>query len=134
MKSQIVIDAGEGALGRVAGYAAKQALLGNQIVIVNCNNAVITGRKISIVEEYRNARARGGSTLKGPHFPKTPERIMKRTVRGMLSYKKGRGGDAFKKIICYNATPVEYEKSEKISLKKEFKVKTLKLKELSKRM
>jgi len=33
-------------------------------------------------------RSKGGAGLKGPFFPKTAERILKRTIRGMLPYKK----------------------------------------------
>jgi len=129
---KIVIDANNAILGRLASYAAKQALLGKEIVIVNCNDAVITGKKSSIVSEYMVARARGGSSLKGPFFPKSPERILKRTIRGMLSYKQGRGREALKRIICYNATPAEYEEAKKIIAGKEKNIKTIKLSELSK--
>jgi len=127
----VVIDATGGMLGRIAAYAAKQALLGKTIRIVNCNEILITGRKKSILEEYKAARARGGSALKGPNFPRPPEKIMKRTIRGMLPYKKGRGADALKKIRCYNKVPVEFESAEKVSLKRELKTRAIKLCKLS---
>jgi large subunit ribosomal protein L13 len=129
--NQIVIDATDGVLGRVASFAAKQAMFGKKIFVVNCGNVLITGRKQNIIHSYEIARAKGGSSQKGPHFPKTPERIMKRTIRGMLSYKKGRGLDAFKNIRCYNNTPPELESHDKISLKKEVKVRAIKLSEVS---
>ena len=55
---------------------------------------------------------------------------MKRTIRGMLPYKKGRGADAFKKIKCYNSLPAEFESSEKTSLKREIRFKAIKLSKL----
>ncbi|MDO8460527.1 MAG: 50S ribosomal protein L13 [Nanoarchaeota archaeon] len=131
-KVKIVIDATDGILGRVASYAAKQALRGKEVAIVNCKHAVLTGRKRSIIEEYQEARLRGGSSMKGPFFPKQPQKIMKRTIRGMLPYKKERGDAAMKSIMCYDALPAEYEKSEKITLVKPLKVKSYKLHELSK--
>ncbi|MEK6854699.1 MAG: 50S ribosomal protein L13 [Nanoarchaeota archaeon] len=131
-REKIIIDAGESPLGRVASYAAKQSLLGKEIIIINCNNSVVSGRKKMVFGEYLIARVRGGSSLKGPHFPKSPERIMKRTVRGMLSYKQGRGREALKRVMCYNDVPSEFEKSNKISLKKELKTSYLSLGELSK--
>ncbi len=134
MSNEIIIDASEGILGRIASYAAKQALLGKRVIIVNCNNALITGKKKLILEEYKQARARGGSSLKGPHFPKQAEKIMKRTVRGMLSYKQERGRNALKRVICYNDYPNEYANKEKISLTKEIKVKAVKLSEISKEL
>lgn len=132
MIEKIVIDAANAPLGRVASFAAKKALLGNSVFIVNCNESVISGRKRNVIDEYKIARIRGGSSLKGPNFPKNPERIMKRTVRGMLSYKEGRGREAFKRILCYNGLPAELMDAKKINLQKEFKVKTLTLKDLSK--
>ena len=33
---------------------------------------------------------------------------MKRTIRGMLPYKRPRGIDAFKRIKCYVGVPVEF--------------------------
>jgi len=57
---------------------------------------------------------------------------MKRTVRGMLSYTQQRGLDALKRVICYCSIPKEYESSNKISLAKELKTKTMPLQDLSK--
>ena len=59
---------------------------------------------------------------------------MKRAIRGMLPYKTGRGSTAFKRIMCYNNVPAEYENVNKISLQKQFKIKTLSLQELSKKI
>ena len=131
-KNVIIIDAAETSLGRIASYAAKQSLLGKEVKIVNCKNAIITGKRKSIVSEYKIARARGGSIRKGPHFPKSPERIMKRTVRGMLSYKQGRGRDAMYRVKCYNAIPEEFADQDKIQMKRPIKSSVLKLEELSK--
>ncbi|MBU0466648.1 MAG: 50S ribosomal protein L13 [Nanoarchaeota archaeon] len=131
MPSQIIIDATDGIMGRIASFAAKQSLLGKEVVIVNCNQTLITGRPRTAITNYQQKRSRGGSSLKGPHFPKSPERIMKRTVKGMLSHRQARGRDALKRVICYNKVPAEFENAEKISLKREIKVKALTLKKLS---
>ena len=132
MNHKIVIDGKNAILGRLASYAAKQALLGKEIAIVNCNEVVISGKPKSVISEYKKTRQRGGASLKGPFFPRNPERIVKRTVRGMLSYKQGRGRNALKKIRCYNEIPSEYEESKKMVAGKEKKIKTIKLKDLSK--
>lgn len=129
---KIIIDSAGASLGRIASYAAKQALLGNNVIVLNCQDALISGRRGNILGEYKIARARGGAALRGPNFPKSPERIMKRTIRGMLRYKTGRGRDAFKRILCYNNTPQEYSDAEKMSFPKTFKINTMTLKELSK--
>ncbi len=128
---QIVIDASGGTLGRIAAFAAKQALLGKNVTIVNCNNALITGRREEILEKYLVKRRRGSHAMRGPHFPKEPFRLMKRTVRGMLSHKQGRGDAALRRVICFNETPEEFKSVEKHELKRSILAKTISLKELS---
>jgi large subunit ribosomal protein L13 len=118
-------------LGRLASFAAKQSLLGKEISIVNCNEVVVSGKPKSIIGEYKEMRDKGGSSLKGPFFPRLPERIVKRTIRGMLSHRQGRGRDALKRIKCYNETPVEFEKSKMVKSGKEKNIKKIKLRDLS---
>jgi len=131
INNMLIIDATNSALGRLASFAAKQALLGKSIIILNCENVLISGNRKSIIEKYKQAKARGSHNLKGPNFPREPFRILKRTIRGMLRYKRGRGSLALKKVICYNNTPQEYENTNKIALQKQFKVNVITLKELS---
>lgn len=130
-KEKIIIDAEGSPLGRIASHAAKQSLLGKSVVIINCNKTVISGRKAYVAKAYGIKRARKSSSLKGPNFPRVPEKIMKRTVRGMLSYKQGRGKAALRRVLCYNEVPAEYLESKKIKLPGVFKSKTITLKELS---
>lgn len=132
MKEQIIIDAANSVLGRVASYAAKQALLGNKIIIVNCNDVLITGRRNLILETYSQMRRRGKGWQKGPIVPKVAEKLMKRTIRGMLAYTQQRGEDALDRIICYNEVPKEFESAKKISLARELKIKSTKLSEVAK--
>ncbi len=127
----IVIDAAGSILGRVASYAAKQALLGKQVSIVNCKKVLLTGKRGTAIREYNLARRRGGSSLNGPFFPKNPERIVKRTVRGMVNYQQQRGLDAFKRVMCYNEVPAELAQSTKISLLRKTNARTTDLEDLS---
>jgi large subunit ribosomal protein L13 len=130
MKSEeIIIDATDSVLGRVASFAAKQALLGNKVFILNCDKAVILGNKKDIIEDYRKKTRRG--EVKGPFFPGTPARIVKRAVRGMLAYKKGRGLAAFKSVLCYGEVPLKYADSKKISVAVKKRIKSLKVEELN---
>jgi len=109
MKSEEIIINGENAvLGRLASYAAKQALLGKDVVIINSEKVIITGREKEIVDRYNKKRTVGGYGPK-PVFSSMPERILKRTIRNMLPYKHGRGKKAFGKIKCYSGIPGEFE-------------------------
>jgi large subunit ribosomal protein L13 len=100
----MIIDATGLVMGRLASVTAKQLLAGDDIKIVNIEKAIITGRRESIYEEYFAARDRGHKE-RGPYFPRRPEMIMKRTVRGMLPYKLRRGRDALSRLRIYIGIP-----------------------------
>ena len=65
----------------------------------------------AILERYKQ-RQRRTTPRKGPFIPKTPERFVKRAIRGMLPYKKARGRAAFKRILCYSSTPESLKSKE----------------------
>src|SRR3989304_3472387 len=132
MNEPIVIDAKNSILGRIASYAAKQALLGKKVTVVNCNDALLTGRRNMVLEQYSHMRSRGKGAQKGPILPRVAEKLMKRTIRGMLEYTQKRGEAALDRIMCYNETPKEFESVKKISLARELRVKTVTLKEIAK--
>ncbi|MHC1584820.1 MAG: 50S ribosomal protein L13 [Candidatus Syntropharchaeia archaeon] len=110
-----VIDADGLILGRLASITAKRLLNGESIVIVNAEKAIISGSKVTTFEEYRTMREKG-SKEKGPYFPRMPDRILKRTVRGMLPYKKARGREALSRLRVYIGVPDEYKDIEKESI------------------
>lgn len=130
----VIIDADGCILGRLAAYAAKQALQGDDVVIVNSEKVFITGRRQNIFARYLEMRQKGKHMkMKGPLFPTLPEKIMKRTVRGMLKYSEGRGKIAFKKIKCYSGVPDSYMNIKGISIcRKDEEIKGITLQELSK--
>lgn len=131
MKNLLIVDGKNAILGRLASYAAKQLLLGKEIAIVNSEKIVVSGNSRSIIEEYKEMRRRGGSSLRGPFFPKKPEIIVKRTIRGMLPHKRGRGEEALKRVKCYEGIPEEFKDSKKIISGKEKNLRTISLEKLS---
>ncbi|OPY48759.1 MAG: 50S ribosomal protein L13 [Methanosaeta sp. PtaU1.Bin060] len=102
----IVVDATGLVMGRLASVAAKSLLAGDEVRIVNAEKAVITGKKESIFGDYGTSRLRG-TRERGPYFPRRPEMILKRTVRGMLPYKMRRGRDALSRLRIYVGVPRE---------------------------
>lgn len=110
-----IIDGKNAILGRLASYAAKEVLGGEKIIILNCDEVVITGNKKNIKETFEQKRRRVGSGQKGPKYSKLNYKIVKRTIRGMLpNHRKGRGKVAYKLVRCYNDVPKEFEDSKKI--------------------
>lgn len=108
MTEPTVIDADGAVLGRLASQAAKRALDGEEIRVVNAERALITGSEDAILEKYREKRE-VGSQRKGPFYPRMPDRIFKRTVRGMLPYQQPRGREALRRVRAYVGVPEEFE-------------------------
>lgn len=102
-----VIDASGAVMGRLASHVAKRLLEGESIVVVNAEKALITGRRDSILAEYKNKRARGTQRF-GPFYPRVPHLIVKRTVRGMMPYQEHRGRDAYRRLRVEAGVPPKY--------------------------
>ena len=134
----MIIDASDSIMGRIAVVAAKKSLLGEVVNIVNCEKAVITGTRSRILQDFQQKRARG-IPLQGPYYPKQSDRILRRAVRGMLSYKKSRGKEAFKRVMCHIGVPDKFnnqklEKVERASLSKLPNLKFMYLKDIVKQL
>ena len=128
-----IVDGKNAVLGRLASYIAKESLKGEEVVILNCEQIIITGNKKSIKKDFEEKRDRVGSSQKGPKHSRTSEKIVKRVIRGMLpDHRKGRGRIAFKKIKCYVGVPKEFQDAKKIVAGKEKKCKFAQVKEFSK--
>lgn len=111
-----IIDADGLILGRLSSMLAKQLLNGEEIVVINAEKSIITGKRKMIFAKYKKMRDLSHAR-KGPHYPRMPDMILKRTVRGMIPYQKPHGRKAIKNLKVYIGTPKEFEnkKSESIS-------------------
>lgn len=101
-----IVDASGLVLGRAASRIAKRLLAGESIVVVNAERAVVTGSRATVLRHFVEARARG-SVRSGPHYPRYPDRIFRRTVRGMLPHLKSRGKTAFALLQVHIGVPAE---------------------------
>lgn len=106
-----VIDANGLILGRVASVVAKRLLQGERIVIVNAEKAVISGKRKSRVAEAKEF-LEVGHHRKGPFHPRRPDRIVRRTVRGMLPWRKPKGKQAYKRLRVFLGVPEEFKGKE----------------------
>ena len=128
-----IIDGTGAILGRLASYAAKEALKGEEIVILNCDQVIITGNRKNIEKNFQEKRSRVGSSQKGPKHSKASDKIVKRTIRGMLpEHRFGRGKEIFKKIKCYIGVPKEFQDKKAIKAGKEKPNKFIAIKDISK--
>ena len=110
-----IIDVDGAILGRICTNVAKRLLDGEEIAIINSEKVLITGKKFAVKNEYKKKRELG-TYRKGPFFPRMPDKLLKRSVRGMIPYQTPHGRAAYKKLKCYIGIPKEFEgkKIEKI--------------------
>ena len=111
----MIIDGENLVLGRLASIAAKKALLGDDVTVVNCNKIIITGNKKQILGKFVRKVQMGGP-FKGPFIHRSATRIALRTIKNMLPYKQEKGKQALKRIKCYSGVPsdVKIEEAAKI--------------------
>lgn len=109
---------GEGmVLGRLAGYVAKDALLGEDVVVVNCDKVIVSGKKTVVMAEKKQRWERRGYPLKSQKLPRLSDRFVRRSIRGMLPWKISRGREAYKKVLCYIGVPVEFQGKPMVEVK-----------------
>jgi large subunit ribosomal protein L13 len=113
MKEEIIIDAAGCVAGRIASFVAKQSLQDKKIIILNCDKAVLIGKKKDILDKYKKKFALGRGSQKGPHFPRVSDKLMRRIVRGMLPWKRTRGREAFRQVHCFIGIPEKFKTQEK---------------------
>lgn len=109
---ETTIDAKGLVLGRMASIVAKRLLNGERINIVNAEDAVISGKRLSIIKESKRF-LEVGHFRKGPSHPRRPDMIVKKVVRGMLPRKKPRGQEALKRLRVHIGVPQELRDKEK---------------------
>ena len=112
----MIIDGSNLILGRLASFAAKRALLGEKIDIINCEEIVVSGKRKQILEDIKARYARG-EYLKGPFPSRRIDRFVRRSVRGMLPYNQYKGKIDFKKVMCYRAVPDKFKDQKFVTFK-----------------
>ena len=112
----IVVDATDHIAGRLSSHVAKLLLQGNRVSVINCEKIMISGKRRSVIEEYKNF-LKIGSIIHpehGPYHPRRPDTIITRMIRGMLPRDKPSGQAAFKRLRAYVGVPKEIKSLEKI--------------------
>lgn len=111
----MIID-GEGlVLGRLASVVSKKLLEGEQITVLNADKILISGTKEWAHQKYKQRIDRASISnprRMGPKYPRRPDDIFRRTVRGMIPYKKSKGREAFKALKVYVGFPPEFQGAE----------------------
>ena len=90
----MIID-GEGlVLGRLASKVSKILLAGESVDILNAEKIIISGNRDWAYYKYKQRIDRASISNPrdmGPKYPRRPDDIFRRTVRGMIPYKQPKG-------------------------------------------
>ena len=84
-------------MGRLASASADILLKAarehrdDKVIIINAEKAIVSGRPRSVLNTY-HAKYELNHARKGPFYPRMPDMILKRAVRGMLPYQKKSSG------------------------------------------
>ncbi|MFH1786399.1 MAG: 50S ribosomal protein L13 [archaeon] len=108
-QNSVLLDASDAVLGRLASVAAKKALDGKKVFIINAENAIISGDRYKTLAMWKFLRGEIGSRYHGPYFPRRPDMFVRRSIRGMLPWKRSRGRDAYRRIRVYIGVPDELQ-------------------------
>lgn len=105
----MIVDAEGVILGRLCTFVAKKALLGEEVIVVNVEKAIISGdRDMVLKREFEKLNIRNlGNPRKGPFHQRRADKYVRRSIRGMLPWHKYRGREAYKNIMVYVGMPEE---------------------------
>jgi large subunit ribosomal protein L13 len=107
-KTATVINAEGLILGRMASRIAKRLLEGEQVIIVNSEKAVLSGRRRSRVSEAKEFLDVGGVN-RGPFHYRRPDRIVRKAVKGMLPIRQPKGLQAYRRLQVFIGVPDNLE-------------------------
>ena len=106
-KMSAAVVNGEGLiLGRMCSKIAKRLLNGEEIMVVNAEKIIISGKKKSKVAEAHKF-LEVGAPERGPFHSRRPDRIVRKTVRGMVPWQQPKGKLAYKRLKVYLGVPAE---------------------------
>jgi len=115
----LVIDGSGHILGRLASFVAKRLLQGDKVVVLNVEKIVVSGDPTKVVQAYKRTilgvRSHYSHRLR-PKRPRSPIRLFKSTVWGMLPKDNKRGREALRRLRAYVGVPKEFRNAETIKV------------------
>ena len=96
---------------------------GEEIVVVNAEAIIITGKKENTFADFKAKVDRGDTTKrKGPFYPRRADLLFKRCVRGMIPRYTTTGREAYRQLHVFVGAPKQFETAEKVKVEAACKV------------
>jgi len=105
-KSAAIVNAEGLILGRMASKVAKKLMNGEEVIIVNAEKTILSGKRKSKIAEA-HVFLEVGAPARGPFHYRRPDRMVRKTVRGMLPIKQPKGKNAFARLRVFLGVPEE---------------------------
>ncbi|MCE4602589.1 MAG: 50S ribosomal protein L13 [Desulfurococcales archaeon] len=120
MPGEVVVDGSGQILGRLASIVAKKLLQGEKVVVVNAEKIVVSGDPVKLKRFYKDTilgvKSHYSHRLR-PKRPRSPVRLFKAAVKGMLPKNNKRGREALSRLRVYIGVPEEYQGKEMVRFK-----------------
>ena len=114
-KAPVTLVNAEGLIvGRMCSKVAKRLLNGEEVIILNAEKAVFSGKKKSKVLEA-HVFLEVGAPMRGPFHYRRPDRFLRKAVRGMVPYKQPKGKNAYKRLKVFMGIPLELKDQQMIT-------------------
>ncbi len=106
----VYLDATGHIAGRLCSMVASEVLRGKRIVVLNAEMAVLSGKRDTIIAEWKQRLELGSKVnpIYGPLHPRRPDNIIWRMVRGMVPKTKAKGTMGMKRLRVYIGVPQKY--------------------------
>jgi large subunit ribosomal protein L13 len=114
-KHYILVNADGLILGRMASKVAKCLLNGEEVTILNAEKAILSGKRKSKVAEAKEF-LEVGAPERGPFHYRRPDKIVRKTVRGMVPFKQPKGKNAFKRLKVFMGIPKDFQDLQLVTL------------------
>ena len=119
LKRTIIVDAEGAVVGRLCTQIAKALQEGFKVYVVNAEKAVVSGEKKMVIEGYRvwlRIKTLRNPQKRSPRRPRSPQTIIKKTVKGMLPKNFLKGKEALRNLKVYVGIPKEFQGKEMVKL------------------
>lgn len=129
----MIVNAEDQVLGRLCSRVSKRLMDGEEISVVNCGRAIITGNPDETLKKYLEKKEIGDPEH-GPFHEQRVEGVLRRTVRGMLPHKKPKGREALQRLETYSGNPFDEEGEQIAKSKGDIRTNYITLEKLSKKL
>lgn len=112
-----VIDGSNLIYGRLATAVAKMIMSGEEVVVLNAEQIIVTGERSEVLKDFKHKVDLGEVTKrKGPFYPRRADLLFKRCVRGMIPRYTTTGRDAYRELKVFVGAPKQFETATKVEV------------------